>query len=133
MTENKLSLQLKKVHGPLPTSEFELVDGDKVVGFIQIRHKPSHGDGVPAHLASHIYYEIRNEYRGKGYGKFILQLGLREAKKIGLTEVFVTCFESNIASRKIIEASGGVLIDEDTIPADDQKMLKYKISISNLG
>ena len=128
MNDN-LSLRLKKVHGHLPTSEYELVDGDKVVGFIQIRHKPSRGVGVPEHLASHIYYEIGNEHRGKGYGKLILQLGFVEAKKIGLVEVFVTCFDSNIASRKIIEGNGGILIGEDIIPSNGQKMLKYKFSL----
>ena len=122
-------LRFKKVHGLLPTSEYELVEGNQAVGFIQIRHKPSYGEGVPAHLANHIYYEIRTEYRGKGYGKIILKLGLEEAKKIGLSEVFITSLESNIASRKIIEGNGGILIDEDIIPADGQKMLKYKIII----
>ncbi len=105
-----------------------MVDGDQVIGLIQIRHKPSHGKDVPAHLANHIYYEIGEEHQGKGYGKLILKLGLEEAKKIGLTEVFVTCLESNVVSKKIIEANGGILIDEDIIPTEGQKMLKYKVS-----
>lgn len=124
-----LRLIFKKHLGQLPTSEYELFDGETKFGFIQIRHKPSHAKEVPPNMASHIYYEIYPLYRGKGYGKQILKLGLDEAKKIGLKEVLLTCYEDNIASKKIIEANGGVLAEEVIIPATRKKFLKYKILI----
>lgn len=115
----------------MPTSEYELFDGNIVVGKIQIRHKPSHGVGIPENMASHIYYEILPEYRSKGYGKQILALGLEEARKIGLTEISITCMEDNIGSKKIIEANQGVFVEDALIPEEGKKMLKYRISLSD--
>lgn len=114
----------------LPTYGYELFDGDVVVGTIQIRHKPSHGVGIPESMASHIYYEILPEYRSKGYGKQILALGLEEAKRTGLKEVFITCMEDNIGSKKIIEANGAVFVGGAMIPEEGKKMLKYRILLS---
>ena len=122
-----LQLVFKSLSSNLPTSEFDLMEGcDHKIGFIQIRHQPSHSEGLPAHMANHIYYEIDPIFRGKGYGKKILTLGLAEAKKIGLREVMIVCAEDNIASKKIIEASGGIFM-EDAQSSDGRKHLKYKI------
>jgi predicted acetyltransferase len=124
------TLKHKETYGRLPTSEYQLVDNDCVVGKIQIRHKPSHGVGVPENMASHIYYEILPEYRKKGYGRKILELGLNEAKKIGLSEVYITCMEDNLGSKKIIEANGGVFVEDAIINTQGKKMLKYKILVN---
>jgi len=123
-------LILKETLGRLPTSEYELVDNGNVVGKIQVRHKPSHGVGIPESMASHIYYEIIPEHRSKGYGKKILTLGLERAKEIGLKEVSITCMEDNLASKNIIETNGGIFVDEAMIPDEGKKMLKYKISLN---
>lgn len=124
-------LKHKETSGRLPTSEYELFDNNIIIGKIQIRHKPSHGVGIPESMASHIYYEIFPKYRSMGYGKNILNLGLEEAKKIGLTEIFITCMEDNINSKKIIEANGGIFVKSVLVPEEDKKILKYKILISN--
>jgi predicted acetyltransferase len=122
-----LYLKLKETSGRLPTSEYELFDNEFPVGKIQIRHKPSHANVIPENMASHIYYEILPEYRSKGYGKKILALGIEKAREIGLKELIVTCMEDNAGSKKIIEANGGVFIDEAIIPEESKKMLKYRI------
>jgi predicted acetyltransferase len=103
-----LSLKHTDTSGPLPTSSFDLMNDDAKVGSLQLRHKLSSGVGVPKECASYIYYEIGPDYRGKGYGKEILKLGLEEARKIGLKECIVTCDSNNLASKKIIESNGGV-------------------------
>lgn len=123
-------LKHKETSGRLPTSEYELFDDEKMVGKIQVRHKPSHGVGIPENMASHIYYEILPKYRSIGYGKQILALGLEEAKKIGLKEVFITCMEDNIGSKKIIEANGGMFVGDSVVPEEYKKMLKYRILFS---
>lgn len=91
-------LKHKETSGRLPTSSYELFDNNTVVGTIQIRHQVSCGSGVPQNMASHIYYEIFSEHRSKGYGTQILKLGLKEAKDIGLNEVFVTYMKDNAGS-----------------------------------
>ncbi len=120
-------LHLKQTHEKLPTHEYELIDGEKVVGKIQIRMKPSRGKDVPPDFANHIYYEIEEQYRNKGYGKKILKLGLEEAKRLGLKEVIITCDELNTASKKIIEANGGVFLDKKPLLDRSGTILKYKI------
>ena len=122
-------LIFKRTTGNLPTSEYELVENGTSVGAIQVRHGPSHSKDVPAHMASHIYYEIYPQHRGKGYGKEILKQGLEKAKEIGLKEVIITCLEDNIASKKIIEANGGDFVEDATIPSTNEKLLKYKINL----
>lgn len=106
-----MELVLKETTGPLPTSHFELLNDRAVIGELQLRHMPSKSPSFPEGFENHIYYEIRPEFRGKGYGAGILGLGLEEARKLGLEEVVLTCVESNVASQKVIEANGGTLLD----------------------
>jgi len=63
--------------------------------------------------SGNIGYKIRPSERKKGYGKLMLKLALDECKKIGLDEILLQCNNKNIASRKIIERNGGILIKED--------------------
>lgn len=122
-------LVLKGSVGTIPTVEYDLFDQGNKVGFLQIRHAASHAPGIPAHMASHIYYEIEPAFRKRGYGKLILSLAMEEAKKIGLPELILTCYEENVASRKIIEANGGLLMEEVVLPETGKKFLKFKIGL----
>ncbi|MDO8572504.1 MAG: GNAT family N-acetyltransferase [bacterium] len=115
------------VSGEVTRSEFWLIDKEKYIGMIQIRHKPS---GRIPEAASHIYYEIRPLERGKGYGVEILRQGLIEAKGLGLQEIIITCDKNNIPSQKIIQTSGGQFIAEIPMPNKEIPLLKYKISLS---
>jgi predicted acetyltransferase len=131
MTINDMPrFELRATGEILPRSQYELVVDDLPAGIIQIRHKPSHGVGIPESMSSHIYYEIDPQYRNRGYGKQILALGLGKAKEIGLKEVMITCLEDNLASQKIIESNGGIFIEEAFIPDLNKKMFKYKITLS---
>lgn len=97
----------KDIGKATPQSRYWLIDGEKFIGEIHIRHRPS-GQVIP----SHIYYEIAPQYRGQGYGKLILKLGLRKVKKLRLHTVTIVCHKENVASRRIIESNGGVLREE---------------------
>jgi predicted acetyltransferase len=128
MYYNMLHLKHIQTNDPLPTSQYELYDGDTHIGMLQIRHKPGRREAVPSHMATNIYYEIDKEYRRKGYGTKLLELGLVEAKRIGLHELFVWCMEDNVASKKIIERNGGVFVAEASILGEG-KMLKYRFNL----
>lgn len=94
--------------GYVPETVFWLTDGSKFIGRTSIRHK------LNKHLrliGGHIGYEIRPSERKKGYGKKILEMALIKAQKLGINKSLVTCDETNVASRKIIEHCGGVLKD----------------------
>lgn len=123
-----MELILKETSGPLPTSLFELKEENKILGILQLRHTPSKNNTFPTGFENHIYYEIRPEYRGKGYGITILALGLDKARSIGLKEVILTCVEENIASQKIIEANKGEMIDKQR-SSEGVLVYKYRISL----
>ena len=128
---NIIYLKHKETSGKLPTSEYDLFDENIIVGKIQIRHKPSHGAGIPESMSSHIYYEIAPEFRQRGYGKQILALGLEKAAEIGLEQIIITCTDDNIGSKKIIENNGGTFIESAIIPGENKRMLKYRIILKN--
>ncbi len=109
--------------GKVPYSEYWLIDGDKYIGTIDIRHIPS---GKFNSIKSHIYLHIIPSKRRRGYGEKILKLGLEKAKKLGLREIIITCDTNNTASQKIIEKNGGVLEEQITTP-DGILMKKYRI------
>jgi predicted acetyltransferase len=112
--------------GYVPATTFWLIDGDELIGRVQIRHKLNN---FLLKTNGHIGYIIRPSKRKMGYGKKILQLGLIEAKKIGLSKALVTCDEDHLASQKIIEANGGILENIIEIEKDKPKTRRYWITI----
>ncbi len=97
-----------------------LVD-DYPVGMGKLRH---YLNDLLKKRGGHASYAVRRSKRKKGYGKLILRELIKKAEKKGLTELLITCDNSNIASKKIIEANGGKL----------EKIVKkecfYKIKVS---
>ena len=59
----------------------------------------------------HIGYAIAPQYRGKGYGKELLRLLLREARDMGIGRALVTIRLDNLPSRAVALANGGVITD----------------------
>lgn len=118
-------LRLKETTGGFRTSIFDLVNDEKIVGIVQLRHSVSAGVGVPQECASHIYYEVHADERGKGYGKKALELALEEAKKVGMSSIVVTCEKSNLASKRIIEVNKGVYTKSCTCD-DGRVLLRYE-------
>lgn len=116
-----LSKGIGLVKGYVPETVYWLVDGEKFIGRVSIRHK------LTKHLhliGGHIGYEIRPTERKKGHGKKILELTLPKARKLGIAKALVTCDATNIASRKIIEHCGGVF--ENARPQGKNKPQKLR-------
>ncbi len=105
-------------------SEFWLVSGQAFIGRSKLRHTLN--DRL-RQAGGHIGYEIRPLRRKQGYGTLILQLTLREARRIGLEQVLVTCDVENLGSRLVIEANGGVLEGEFSLPWPSQPIRRYWI------
>ena len=70
-----------------------------------------------------ISYTIRPNERNKKYGTKLLGLLLKQCQKFGMKEVCISCLESNIGSKKIIEKNGGQLEKR----FHDQDSCKYGI------
>ena len=114
------------VKGYVPETVYWLVENSKFIGRASIRHR------LTRHLrliGGHIGYEVRPSERKKGYGKKILELALQQAKKLGIKKALVTCDETNIASRKIIEYWGGILKDARSQGKGKPKKLRFWIQI----
>lgn len=111
--------------GYVPHTVFWLVDGDKYLGRLDIRHELTQ---YLETAGGHIGYDIRSSERRKGYGKLILELGLEKARQLGLKEIVITCDLDNVGSRKIIEANGGQYIDQTVDDAGVGKK-RFKIKI----
>ncbi|PYE48990.1 GNAT family N-acetyltransferase [Deinococcus yavapaiensis] len=92
--------------GFVPQTEKWLVDEERVLGRVKIRHELN--DRL-REFGGHIGYEIRPSERRRGLGSLALRLALDEARALGLSEVLLTCDEDNLGSRGVIEHNGGVL------------------------
>ena len=96
------------------------------IGRLNLRHELSK---TLYEVGGHIGYEIRPSMRQRGYGKEILRLGLEKARTRGLQHVLVTCDETNIGSKKIIEANGGRFQNAVTQEGSPVKKLRYWITV----
>jgi len=92
----------------VPSSLHWLIAGDTFIGELSFRHELN---DYLRQSGGHIGYGIRPSWRGLGYGKRILALGIVEARRRGIRRMLVTCHDDNLASARVIEANGGVLQD----------------------
>nr|WP_281065094.1 GNAT family N-acetyltransferase [Brachybacterium sacelli] len=77
-----------------------------VLGFLAIRHRLNR---FLFDLGGHIGYSVRPSARRQGIAGAALALGLEEAHGLGIAPVLITCDETNVGSRRVIEGAGGQL------------------------
>lgn len=96
--------------GWVQSTEFWIIDdNDEYCGRISLRHRLNE---FLSKFGGHIGYDIRPSKRKKSYASIALGLCLKEAKKIGLDKILITCDDDHIASIKIIEKNKGILQDK---------------------
>jgi len=103
-----------------------LVD-NQVVGRIGIRHELN--ERLRA-VGGHIGYDVSPAFRRRGFATAMLSHALKEAAKLGLTRVLITCDDTNEGSIRVIEACGGKL--EKIVEIDSKRPMKrhYWINVS---
>ncbi len=98
----------------LPGRLFWMWDGG-FCGSINLRFVPGTLD-LPPHVSGHVGYAVVPWRWGRGYATRALALLLPVARELGLLRVLLTCDVGNVASRRVIEANGGVAAGERSAP-----------------
>jgi predicted acetyltransferase len=93
-------------------------------GVISLRWQPG-TTALPPYSPGHIGFSVVPWKRGRGYAKRALGALLPGARSEGLAFVELTTDVSNEASRRVIEANGGVLVAR--FQPDPQGLLPEKL------
>jgi predicted acetyltransferase len=122
MFNRRKGVNLKK--GRVPSTLYWGIVGNKFVGRLDLRHRLNKNLAL---MGGHIGYAVVPSERKKGYGTEMLRLGLKKAKKLDIKKALVTCDETNIGSKKIIEKNGGIFASK--IKEEGVYKLRYWIKI----
>ena len=136
LSDNEITLKIsQKYQGDnelLPFYYYDICVNSIAVGKISIRI----GKNYHSYYNGNIGYEIDKEYRGNNYAYKASKLVLQVAKAHNMSELILTCDESNIASYKTIEKLGAELIEIVKPPKDYfayredmEKQRIYKLSL----
>jgi predicted acetyltransferase len=113
----------------LPGYRMWMWDGE-FSGSIGLRWQPG-TSSLPAHVLGHIGYGVVPWKAGRGYAKLALRLMLQCAREEELEYVEITMDPENIASRKVAEANGGVLVERFQYPIQygGKDALRFRIDL----
>ena len=98
----------------LPYYYYDIFVDGAAVGKISIRI----GDNFNAYYGGHIGYEVNEGARGNGYARRACGLVLDVARFHGMSRLYITCAEDNIASYRTIEKLGAKLLEICDIPKE---------------
>lgn len=115
----------------LPGYKRWLWDGE-FCGSIGFRWQPGTTE-LPPHCLGHIGYVVVPWKRGKGYATRALNQFLLEVRSEALPFVVITTDTTNVASRRVIEANGGVLVEQFVKPPQHggTDALRFRINFSS--
>src|SRR5215469_11541854 len=88
-------------------------------------------EALPPYCLGHIGYAVVPWKQGRGYATRALHDVLREAQAEGLRYVELTTAPDNVASQRVIEANGGVLVEEFVTPPalGASRQLRYRVNL----
>ena len=95
--------------GYVPSTTLWLVHGAKLLAVVNIRHYLN--DNL-RHAGGHIGLGVRPSARGQSLGSYLLGLGVRYARTLGIGDVHVHCYQDNPGSVGMIKRCGGQLDSE---------------------
>jgi predicted acetyltransferase len=85
------------------------VEGDEYLGRLSVRHELN---DFLRELGGHIGYVVRPSARRRGHAGAMLAAARPIARDLGIDPALVTCDDTNAASRRVIESTGGVFEDQ---------------------
>ena len=116
----------------LPGYHLWMWDGD-FCGSIGLRWQPGTTE-LPPYCLGHVGYSVVPWKRRRGYATKALRLLLPHARAEGLPHIELTTDADNVASRRVIEANGGVLIERFQKPDvyGGAESLRFRIALEIL-
>lgn len=113
----------------VPNSTYFLYDDeyDIFLGAINVRH---YQNDLLKKYFGHIGYGIRPSMRKRGYGEKILALAIPLCKQLGISRIYLSCFEYNIASEKIMLKNGAIF--DCSINYEGTILKRYYIDLVNI-
>jgi len=109
LIDNSKGINLKP--GYVPGTYYFLWDKLKIVGIFKIRHELN---DILKNGAGHIGYAIIKKYQGLGYASKGLKLAIEICEVlIKEDEIYLSVHKDNIASLKVQQKNGAVIVNED--------------------
>jgi predicted acetyltransferase len=92
-------------------------------------------EALPPYCLGHIGYAVVPWKRQRGYATQALREVLRDAAAEGLRYVELTTEPDNLVSQRVIDANGGVFVEEFTAPPGlgSKRGLRYRIALEPAG
>jgi len=98
----------------------------RLLGLFNLRHRLTEN---LRRFGGHVGYSVRPAERGKGYGTILLQAAMKEAERLGIDRVLVTCDTANVASAAVIKKCGGILEDRSFYAPAGYEVCRYWIEL----
>jgi predicted acetyltransferase len=116
----------------IPGRTFWIVEGDASAFCGSINLRWQHGTTeLPPHCLGHVGYAVVPWQRRQGHATAALRALLPYARSLGLPWIAVTTDPDNVGSRKVIEAAGGVLVEQFARPEayGHSAAVRYRIQL----
>jgi predicted acetyltransferase len=123
----KLADATRRTETLVPKTHLWAVIEEELVGRISIHHDLN---DVLRLEGGHIGYDTVPSFRGRGIATEMLRQALPVARALGLTEVLLTCDDTNAASIRVIERNGGSLRETRALRANRPLKRYYWITLS---
>lgn len=115
-----------QVFAPVAATEFWAVEAGGFVGSISCRFTLN---AMLERFGGHIGYGVRPRLQGRGYATRIVGLAKALYRARGDDRLLVSCAPDNIASKRVIEKSGGVLLRREENPFGLGPVLMFEIGL----
>ena len=110
-----------------PNTHLWAISDEQFVGRISLRHELNDALRVEG---GHIGYDTVPSFRGRGVAREMLRQALPVARDLGLTEVLLTCDDTNTASIRVIENNGGELRETKVLAPNRPRKRYYWITLA---
>jgi predicted acetyltransferase len=88
----------------VPSTVFWYISGEYYLGTLVVRHRLT---PELAEAGGHVGYHVVAPWRRQGHATRMLAAGLVECRRLGISQVLLTCDPGNEPSRKVILSNGG--------------------------